>query len=76
MSAFISISDETVTSTMKLLRNDNVPIIAGESNVAGLTGFLIISNDEHMKNDLGINKNSKILFLEQKEIQIKSCIKS
>lgn len=61
VSAFISISDDSVAQTMKLLKNDN-SIISGESAVAGLAGFLIISNDENIRKTLGINQSSDLLF--------------
>jgi len=62
VSAFLSISDETIGLTMKLLANNSEPIIAGESAVAGLAVFLISINDEKIKNELDINEESTILF--------------
>jgi diaminopropionate ammonia-lyase len=62
VSSFISIDDNSIGQTMKLLANNNNPIIAGESAVAGLAGYLITQSDEIMREQLHINKNSKILF--------------
>ena len=47
---------------MQLLANRDKPIIAGESAVAGLAGFLIASNDDNLKSKLMLNENSRILF--------------
>ncbi len=60
--AFVTVEDDCIAPTMQLLANNETPIIAGESGVAGLAGFLIIANDEENRKQLGIDKNSKILF--------------
>lgn len=60
--AFISISDGSIAKTMHLLKNSEHSIISGESAVAGLAGFLIISKNEDYKKQLQINKDSNILF--------------
>ena len=44
------------------LANRETPIVAGESAVTGLAGFLIACNDSDLKSKLMINENSKILF--------------
>ncbi len=62
VSAFLSISDEAVPLTMKILADNSTPIVAGESAVGGLAGFLIFINDENFKNELEINEKSKLLF--------------
>ena len=59
---FISITDESIPTVMQLLANRDTPIVAGESAVTGLAGFLIASNDSKLKEKLSINENSKILF--------------
>ena len=59
---FISISDGPIDDVMRYLANMKKPIIAGESAVAGLAGFLIISNSETYKKKIHIDENSKILF--------------
>lgn len=62
VSSFLSISDESIPHTMKLLANNDIPIVAGESAVASLAGFLIAQSDEKLREELQINENSKILF--------------
>jgi diaminopropionate ammonia-lyase len=47
---------------MQLLANRDKPIVAGESAVAGLAGFLIACNDDNLKSKLMLNENSRILF--------------
>lgn len=62
VSAFITIGDESIAPTMQLLASNPTPIIAGESGVAGLAGFLVIVNDKKIKDQLCINEDSNILF--------------
>ena len=59
---FMSITDESIPKAMQLLANRESPIIAGESAIAGLSGFLVACNDANLKSKLMINENSKILF--------------
>ena len=59
---FITITDESIPKAMQLLANRTPPIIAGESAITGLAGFLIACNDVELKSKLMINENSKILF--------------
>ena len=59
---FLTIQDDSISKTMQLLANRDKPIIAGESAVAGLAGFLIASNDYTLKSKLMLNENSRILF--------------
>jgi diaminopropionate ammonia-lyase len=61
-SHFMTITDESIPKTMQLLANREMPIVAGESAVTGLAGFLIACNDSDLKSKLMINENSKILF--------------
>ncbi len=61
-SHFMTITDESIPKTMQLLANRQIPIVAGESAVTGLAGFLIACNDSDLKSKLMINENSKILF--------------
>ena len=61
-SHFMTITDESIPKTMQLLANRETPIVAGESAVTGLAGFLIACNDSDLKSKLMINENSKILF--------------
>ena len=59
---FLTIQDDSISKTMQLLANRDKPIIAGESAVAGLAGFLIAANDDTLKSKLMLNENSRILF--------------
>ena len=59
---FMSITDESIPKVMQLLANRDTPIVAGESAVTGLAGFLIASNDSELKEKLSINENSRVLF--------------
>ena len=59
---FMSITDESIPKVMQLLANRDKPIVAGESAVTGLAGFLIACNDSDLKEKLSINESSKILF--------------
>ena len=59
---FMTITDESIPKAMQLLANRIPPIIAGESAITGLAGFLIACNDGELKSKLMINENSKILF--------------
>lgn len=59
---FMTITDESIPKAMQLLANRITPIIAGESAITGLAGFLIACNDVELKSKLMINENSKILF--------------
>jgi diaminopropionate ammonia-lyase len=62
VSHFLSIQDDSISKTMQLLANRDRPIVAGESAVAGLAGFLIVCNDDNLKSKLMLNENSRILF--------------
>ncbi len=59
---FMTITDESIPKAMQLLANRIPPIIAGESAITGLAGFLIACNDVELKSKLMINENSKILL--------------
>jgi len=58
---FMTIEDNSVSITMKLLANRKTPIVAGESAVAGLAGFLIASHDSSLQETLKLDNNSRIL---------------
>ena len=58
---FMTIKDDSISKTMKLLANRQMPIVAGESAVAGLAGFLIASHDSSLKEALKLDENSRIL---------------
>ncbi|PHR71823.1 MAG: diaminopropionate ammonia-lyase [Arcobacter sp.] len=60
---FFTIPDEPIAKVMKYLSNLEEPVVAGESAVAGLAGFMIIQHNESYRKALEIDENSKILFL-------------
>ncbi len=60
---FFTIPDEPIAEVMKYLSTLEEPVVAGESAVAGLAGFMIIQHDEAYRKALEIDENSKILFL-------------
>jgi len=62
VSSFLSVDDKAVGTTMQLLSQNSTPIIAGESAVAGLVGFITANKDEQLRKMLKIDENSKILF--------------
>jgi diaminopropionate ammonia-lyase len=62
--AFMTITDEAAIDCMRLLaegRYGDPPIVAGESAVAGLAGFLIASADPKVRRSLELDGNSRIL---------------
>jgi len=58
---FMTIKDDSISKTMQLLADRQTPIVAGESAVAGLAGFLIASHDSSLKEALKLDQNSRIL---------------
>jgi len=61
VSHFMTIKDDSISKTMQLLADRQAPIVAGESAVAGLAGFLIASHDSSLKEALKLDENSRIL---------------
>ena len=61
--AFFSIPDEPIAEVMKYLSQLPEPVVAGESAVAGLAGYMITQHSEEYRKALQIDENSKILFL-------------
>ncbi len=59
---FFSIPDEPIAEVMRYLASLEEPVVAGESAVAGLAGFMITQFDENYKKALDIDENSRILF--------------
>ena len=59
---FITINDDSAKDTMRLLASQLIPIIAGESAVAGLSAFLTVASDKEKRSLLQIDENSIILF--------------
>lgn len=60
---FFSIPDEPIAEVMKYLASLENPVVAGESAVAGLAGFMITQFSDEYRKALNIDENSKILFL-------------
>ena len=46
---------------MQLLASNSIPIISGESAVAGLSGFLLVAKNDSLREELNIDSNSRIL---------------
>jgi diaminopropionate ammonia-lyase len=64
--AFMRISDEAAADTMRLLADapyGDKPVVAGESAVAGLAGFLLASMDQSVCRRLGIGAQSRIFVI-------------
>ena len=61
ISHYLTIEDSCVAKTMQLLANNKPAIVAGESAVAGLAGFLIASQDDDLRSKLKLTKDSRVL---------------
>ena len=62
----ISLPDEDIARTMKLLGNGNFSdekIIAGENSAPGVISLIASCNDEKIKNNIDLNSNSNILLI-------------
>ncbi|MDC0163448.1 diaminopropionate ammonia-lyase [Candidatus Pelagibacter sp.] len=62
----ISLPDEDIARTMKLLGNGNFSdekIIAGENSAPGVISLIASCNDEKIKNKIDLNSNSNILLI-------------
>ncbi len=59
--AFFSIPDEPIGEVMRYLADRGV--VAGESAVAGVAGFNIIQHSQRYREMVGLDENSKVLFL-------------
>ena len=59
---FMTIDDESIPKTMRLLNNNIPKIEAGESSVAGLAGLLALMRKNNMARKMGINNESTILL--------------
>jgi diaminopropionate ammonia-lyase len=58
--AFMAVPDEAAIACMKLLAG--VGIVAGESGVAGLAGFLLAAADPAARETLGLRADSRVLL--------------
>jgi diaminopropionate ammonia-lyase len=61
ISHYLTIEDSCVAKTMQLLANNRPAIVAGESAVAGLAGFLIASQDDDLRSKLKLTKDARVL---------------
>jgi len=62
----ISLSDDDIAKTMKLLGNSSFsdePIIAGENSAPGVISLIASCEDENIKKDLKLDENSKVLVI-------------
>ena len=62
----ISLPDDDISKTMKLLGNasfSNEKIIAGENSAPGVISLITICEDEKIKENLKLNKDSNILLI-------------
>ena len=59
---FVTISDQSIPSMMRLLANNNPSIEAGESSVAGLAALIEITKNNKIAEKIGINSESIILL--------------
>lgn len=58
---FMTIPDAAALDAMKLMAAAPYHVVAGESAVAGLAGFILAAQHEKLRNELGINPQSRIL---------------
>ena len=59
---FITISDQLIPSTMRMLANNNPPIEAGESSVAGLAALIEIMKTKDIATKLKLDSESMVLL--------------
>jgi diaminopropionate ammonia-lyase len=62
-SDFLTIDEELVAPTMRLLAGLDKKIIAGESAIAGLAALLGVSMQHDLSKSLGLNESSRVLVL-------------
>lgn len=64
--AAMTISDGAATETMRLLAmglDDDPPVVGGESGVAGLAAFLLVSQDADARRLLGLDDASRVVVI-------------
>jgi diaminopropionate ammonia-lyase len=59
---FVTISDQPIPLLMRLLADNNPPIEAGESSVAGLAALIEITKSPEIAEKIGLNSESIILL--------------
>lgn len=63
---FMTIEDEDAVNAMRVLargRDHDVPLVAGESAVAGLAGLIQLLKSPHLAAEAGIDEHSRILLI-------------
>jgi len=63
---FMTISDEDAVQAMQLLAQGSardIPVVAGESGVAGLAGLLELRKDPKLTEKLGLTAHSRVLII-------------
>ncbi|MGF6555492.1 diaminopropionate ammonia-lyase [Pseudomonas sp. S30_BP2TU TE3576] len=63
---FMTIEDSAAVDAMRILalgKNQDIPLVAGESAVAGLAGLIHILKSPSLAADVGINAKSRILLI-------------
>lgn len=63
---FMTITDDEAVASMRRLAVENgtdIPVVAGESAVAGLSALKRITQSRSLAADLGINANSRVLLI-------------
>lgn len=63
---FMTIQDDEAVAAMRRLADGStrdIPLVAGESSVAGLAGLTRLVNGGSAAADMGINSNSRVLFI-------------
>ncbi|CAD6560804.1 diaminopropionate ammonia-lyase [Paraburkholderia sabiae] len=63
---FMTISDDDAVSAMRTLAagaDNDVPIVAGESGVAGLAGLIVLLQDQQLARKVGLNAASRVLIV-------------
>jgi diaminopropionate ammonia-lyase len=63
---FLTIPDDVVSDCMKVLASPpygDRPIVAGETAIAGLAGFLCVNRDAGARQTLGLTPESRVLLL-------------
>jgi diaminopropionate ammonia-lyase len=63
---FITIDDDAAVQAMRVLAagsDKDIPIVAGESGVAGLAGLQALRNDAAASRQLGLDEHSRVLLI-------------
>lgn len=62
VSDFMTVTDEAAADCMRLLADNDTPVVAGESAVAGMAGLLEALAHPEMRAQLGLDETSRILL--------------